>query len=233
MNNMKILVVSATENEIKALKQNLEAKNTTSCGMNLRENSNVDFLVTGIGSVFTIYALLKKIAVSSYDLIINAGIAGSFSTELNIGDVVNVQSDQFADLGIEDKDALYTIFEKGYVDKNQFPFVDGKLNNPNDFDSKLRKVSAITVNTTHGNEKSIVLFENKFRADIESMEGAAVFYVCLLENIPFMQIRSISNYVEERNTKNWNIPLAIKNLNNKLLEIISDLENKDKNWQSF
>lgn len=230
---MKILVVSATENEIKALKHDIEAKTTTACGMNLSENFNVDFLVTGIGSVFTIYALLKKIAVSSYDLIINAGIAGSFSTELNIGDVIEVQNDQFADLGIEDKDSLYTIFEKGYVDKNQFPFVDGKLKNPNDFDSQLRKVSAITVNTTHGNKKNIVLFKNKFQADIESMEGAAVFYVCLAENIPFMQIRSISNYVEERNTKNWNIPLAIKNLNEKLNEIIGDLENQNQNWQSF
>lgn len=57
---MKILVVSATENEIKALKHDIEAKTTTACGMNLSENFNVDFLVTGIGSVFTIYALLKK-----------------------------------------------------------------------------------------------------------------------------------------------------------------------------
>ena len=79
------------------------------------------------------------------------------------------------------------------------------------------------MNTTHGNKTSIQLFKEKFNADIETMEGAAIFYVCLLENIPFLQIRAISNYVEERNTANWNIPLAIKNLNNKLIEIIEKI----------
>jgi futalosine hydrolase len=52
------------------------------------------------------------------------------------------------------------------------------------------------------------------------MEGAAFSYVCLQEGVKFVQIRSISNYVEEREEANWDIPLAIKNLNIKLLEII-------------
>ena len=55
------------------------------------------------------------------------------------------------------------------------------------------------------------------------MEGAAFFYVCLQEKIPFLQIRSISNYVEKRNKSNWNIPLAIDNLNVVLLDIINSL----------
>jgi futalosine hydrolase len=57
-------------------------------------------------------------------------------------------------------------------------------------------------------------------ADIESMEGAACFYVCLLEKIPFLEVRSISNYVEPRNRANWNLPLAIQNLNQVLVEMI-------------
>jgi futalosine hydrolase len=36
--------------------------------------------------------------------------------------------------------------------------------------------------------------------------------------IPCIQLRSISNYVEPRNRSNWNIPLAIKALNDYLLE---------------
>jgi futalosine hydrolase len=42
------------------------------------------------------------------------------------------------------------------------------------------------------------------------MEGAAIFYVCLMENIPFAEIRSISNYAGEMDKSKWNIPLAIK-----------------------
>ena len=95
------------------------------------------------------------------------------------------------------------------------------MKNPHQFKLDLKKVSGITVNTTHGNNRSVELFKDKFNADIETMEGAAVFYVCLQEQIRFMQIRAVSNYVEERNVANWNIPLAIENLNQKLLEIIN------------
>jgi len=42
-------------------------------------------------------------------------------------------------------------------------------------------------------------------------------------NIRFIQIRSISNYVEERNRENWNLDLAIRNLNIELRNIINTL----------
>ena len=219
---MKILIVSATEKEILSLKNKLKIKKSTVCTMKYTvvKDLSVDFMVTGIGSVFTTYLLTRKLAEKEYDLVINAGIAGSFNSDLNIGDVVCVKSDQFADLGIEDKNEYHTIFEKGFMSKDQFPFKDAKLENPYEFNLNLNEVSAITVNTTHGSNKTVDLFKNKFNADIETMEGAAFFYVCLQEGIKFMQIRSISNYVEERNVAKWNIPLAIKNLNQQLLEII-------------
>ena len=48
-----------------------------------------------------------------------------------------------------------------------------------------------------------------------------------MENMNFLQLRSISNYVEERNKANWDIPLAIKNLNDKLSEVIDVLSKKN------
>ncbi|MBU8893312.1 MAG: futalosine hydrolase [Bacteroidales bacterium] len=218
---MKILVVSATEkeifpalNKIKSFKEDYLA---------------VDVLVTGIGAVFTTYSLSRKLSEKEYDLVINAGIAGSFNPELKIGDTVYVESDQFADLGIEHKNEFYTVFEKGFSPENKFPFKNALLENPYEFDFDLKKVSAITVNTTHGCKKSIDLFKNKFKADIETMEGAGFFYVCLNEGVKFLQIRSISNYVEERNEAKWNIPIAIKNLNQQLLEIIDVIIQEEKN----
>jgi len=55
------------------------------------------------------------------------------------------------------------------------------------------------------------------------MEGAAFFYVCLQEKAPFIQIRSISNYVGEQDKSKWEISLAVKNLNNVLLDILAEL----------
>ena len=44
-----------------------------------------------------------------------------------------------------------------------------------------------------------------------------------MEQVKFLQIRSISNYVETRNRENWNIPLAIQNLNQVLTEMLQAL----------
>jgi futalosine hydrolase len=226
---MKILIVSATEKEILPLKNRLKIGTSAVCVMKYTtiKDFSVDFLVAGIGSTLTTYALTKKLSTKKYDFVINTGIAGSFNENVNIGDIVQVQTDEFADLGIEDKNEFFTLFDKGFMKKDQFPFTDGKLINPTELNLSLKQVSGITVNTTHGNKNNIELIKNKFNADIETMEGAAFFYVCLIENIKCLQIRAISNFVEERNNANWDIPLAIHNLNEKLFDII-DVIKKNK-----
>jgi futalosine hydrolase len=55
------------------------------------------------------------------------------------------------------------------------------------------------------------------------MEGASVFKVCEEFNIPCMQIRSISNKIEKRNRENWDLDLAIINLNVEVEKIINNL----------
>ena len=55
------------------------------------------------------------------------------------------------------------------------------------------------------------------------MEGAAFFYACLAEGVPFIEIRSVSNYVAERDKSQWNVPLAIQNLDKTLDHLLKDL----------
>jgi len=69
------------------------------------------------------------------------------------------------------------------------------------------------------NEKS----REKYHSDIESMEGTAFHYVCLQQKIDFLQIRSISNVVGERDKSRWAIDSAIRNLNSELIKIIDNL----------
>jgi len=64
----------------------------------------------------------------------------------------------------------------------------------------------------------------KFNPDIETMEGATFFYICSMENIPFLALRAISNRVEKRNRDNWNITLALKNLSEKLNDVLLTLQ---------
>ncbi len=227
MGNFKVLIVSATEFEIKPLINNFtfdssEKKNIAEFQYN---NLKIDILVAGIGICSTTFLLTKTLLENKYDLIINTGICGSFRDDVPIGSVVNVIKDEFADLGITDKNNFHTLFDENLIEKNQFPYKNGTLANNfnNNYLSKFRKVNGITVNSASGNRYQIEMRKNKYKADIESMEGAAFFYVCLNENLPFIQIRSISNFVEERNKKAWNIPLAVENLNIELTNLLNNL----------
>ena len=85
---MQILVIAATLPEIEPF---------------TAANSQVDVLITGVGVPSTLYHIQKRIQQVDYDCIIQAGIAGTFTNTIELGKVVLVQQDCFADLGIEEK----------------------------------------------------------------------------------------------------------------------------------
>ncbi len=223
---MNLLIVSATPFEVGPLTLWLEKEHTQTGPSHYRcGSSTVSILITGVGMPLTAYALGKVLSKSKYDLVINAGIAGAFNRELTIGTVVQVISERFGDLGAEDADGnLMDVHEMGLIAPRQYPFQGGRLLNDmaGGFDF-LPKANGLSVNRVHGSAASIAKATMAFNADVESMEGAAFFYACLMEQQPFLQIRSISNYVEPRNKDNWNIPLAIDNLNAVLIEVLAVL----------
>ena len=222
---MKILLVSATKFEIEPL---LKSFKKVRAGKNLSTYSSgkhmVDVLITGIGMTATAFHL-GKILHKKYDLAINVGVAGSFKKNIALGVVVNVVSDRFGDLGAEDGQRFLTLDEMGFKEvdppagragsRKSTRLPDGqevKSQKIRRVLSGILKVKGITVNTVHGNTSSIKKIVQKFNPNIESMEGAAFFFACDHEKIPCIQIRGISNYVERRNKKNWELDLAVKNL---------------------
>lgn len=226
---MKILILSATLQEVKPLAGKFKLKNQPEpyFGRYIYENHSIDVIITGIGSISTAYMLMKFITTEVYDFVIQVGIAGSYNKKLHVGSVVQVHNEQFADLGVEDKNKFVTLFEEGILSPDKLPYSGGKLVNPVSFDSGIVKdiqyVSGITVNCVSGRNETISLYRNKFKPDIESMEGAAFFYICLMEDIPFLELRGISNFIEERNKKLWDVKLAVNSSNEALLEIISKI----------
>ncbi|MFT3903198.1 MAG: futalosine hydrolase [Niabella sp.] len=201
---MKILLIAATIGEVLPLQRLLVSY------------KNVDTLITGIGGVATAYALGKKLHEKKYDLLLQAGIAGSFSPELPLGSVVAVSKDCFGDLGVVEKKTRLSVFDMNLMDRNEHPFKKGRLGNPHKellSLARIKKVSAVSVNEVSTEAKDIRYFSQVLKCDVESMEGAAFHYVALQEGIPFLQIRSISNYVGERNKQKWRMKAAIENLN--------------------
>ena len=189
------------------------------------DNNKTDTLESGVGSPFTLYQLQKRIHQIDYDLVIQAGIAGSFTDDLELGSTVIVQRDTFADLGVEEKGSFINIFDMGLSDRNDFPFNNGWLINKHPLldRTNLEVVTSVTVNKLSDTLLQKKRYIDMYGARIETMEGAALHYVCLQEGIPFIQLRSISNYVGERDKSKWKMEQALMNLRTELSRFMNQL----------
>jgi len=170
---MKILIVSASSTEIKEIRDKLTFINKLTPNLSTYKfgKLRVDLLITGYGSVFTSFYLTRTLNTNSYDLAINAGVAGSFDYFLEQGFVVNVIRDQFADLGFEDKNGFYTLGEKEMLNQDSFPFTGEVMHSLGNFEieevDSLIPVKAITVNTIHGTQEKIKRLKDKYKAEID------------------------------------------------------------------
>jgi futalosine hydrolase len=199
----KPLVVAATYAEIEAIAPMLNRE-------------HIPYLITGVGMVATTYNLTKVLRTASFPYIINVGIAGSLDKNLALGALVEVTKDHFSELGAEDKDQFLAIEDLGFGQSVWHGRALAGL------ETGLPQVEGITVNTVHGHEPSIARVLARYpQVQVESMEGAAIFYVCAAEEVPCFQVRAISNYVEERDRNRWNIPVAVQNLNNWLMKFLT------------
>jgi futalosine hydrolase len=220
---MNILITSATYFEVNQTINYLDKHwHKMEEGTWKSENHEIHLLVTGVGVFNTLYELKNRLNQFSYSLIIQVGIGGSYQKNKPLGKVYYIATERFGDIGMEEKDGSFTsIFDTPLIDKNSFPFKEGLLLNPEATLTKFLPLAhGITLNTVTGTQcKAEKIIQKYPDVEIENMEGASFFYVCLKENIPFMSIRSISNYVEDRNKDNWKMVEAIESLNKTLAEL--------------
>lgn len=218
--DMHCLVTAATAFEIspfiESYRQNAGASNG---------ELTIDILVTGIGMVACTHAITKHLSIRKPSLIIQAGIAGCFDKDLPLGTVVAVRQECIAELGVMEKDQWKTIFDLGLAKPAHFPYSKGWLVNRSVIlkELTLPKVNGISVNEITTSPKKIKMYRDLFRPVTESLEGAAVHYVAISENIPFLQVRAFSNYIGERDKNKWELNRSIHNLNQELIKIIKTL----------
>ncbi|MDR0729510.1 MAG: futalosine hydrolase [Prevotellaceae bacterium] len=204
---MKILITAATDNEL------LAAREAAAASAHL-----ITLAVTGIGMAATAYHTAKRLWGESFDLAVNTGIAGSFSARFPTGSVVCPVKEYFGDSGVQTSAGFSSLFDEQLLGANTFPFVDGALYHrmPAAIGSAgglpFPPATGVTLQMATGVQSRIDELQERFHPDIETMEGAAFFYVCLSEGVPFVALRAISNRVEVRNKAAWDIPLAMRSL---------------------
>ena len=230
-----LLLLSATEIESGTIQGALEgAKITQQAGKTVIIGNLCGWrcilLHTGIGAVNAAHALTCQLEQQLPDLVIQFGIGGAYvPTGLPIRSVVLATEEVYGDVGV--------ITPEGWkpADEIGIPLVHGDPPYFNRFplDSQIVAAAAeickarcgtfVTVSQCSGVQAVGDALHSRFNALCESMEGAAAAHICKLYDVPFLEVRGISNLVEDRQPARWDIPGAADAAQSALVKIISDI----------
>lgn len=218
---MRVIITAATNGEWMPSFQKI---NPAYAGTNKR--FSVGFHESGIGLLASSVSLMKMFVQETPSLIIQVGIAGCFDKKITLGKVFAVKDDFAGDIGVMENKVWKDLFDMKFDKPNDAPYEKKSLPNPWLSQYNLLKLpikKGVTVNTITTDKNKIDLYSGRYKATLESMEGAALHYMGRDLNIPFIQIRAVSNYVGERNKAKWNMQEAIYNLNETLLQYLDAL----------
>ena len=207
------------------------------------DDRTVSLVLTGLGTVNTAHALTCVLERRRPKLVLQFGVGGAYlSSGLDVGDIAVATEELYGDLGVQTPAGwasaeligipILEMQGEGKKFFNRFPLDDklvaiaGELIQNMDWEDDppvVKHGTFVTVQqcsgvTTLGNEIAA-----RFNGICENMEGAAAAHLCTLYDIPFLEIRAISNRVEDRNMAAWNLPLSIERVQKTVQSVVKEL----------
>ena len=143
------------------------------------------------------------------------GVAGAFparhrdsDSPVKISDLAIVSHDQLGDEGVVTPDGFLDLGAMQLGDCGPFT-ADPRM--ARDAVERLAAplVHGVTVSSCSGTDAASEIMRHRSGADIETMEGAAVAFVCRQLEIPMLHLRAISNWTGDRDRGDWNLGAAV------------------------
>lgn len=123
----------------------------------------VILVATGIGIVNTSFVMGGLLGKYTFQAAINLGIAGAYDEGLQLGEIVEIQSDSFTDMGADSAEGFLNLEKLGFpVFRSKEEIHYHTLKNPYLSGEKVRKVSGATVNTVNGVAEKIRLHKQSW-----------------------------------------------------------------------
>ena len=222
-----LLILTATAYEQQRLRDSLQEVATQRIGHRIWVRGMIGIrpvvlIETGIGAVNTAQALTVALQEISPELVLQIGIGGAYLGKgLNVGDLALATEENYGDLGVITPAGWFPadeigipVLSAGRDYYNTYPIdpalvarVRHRLEQSGEC---VVQGPFVTVQQCTGREDVGNELAARFNAVCENMEGAAAAHVCTLYAVPFLELRAISNHVEDRNKGAWDIPHAVQ-----------------------
>jgi len=203
-----IIAVAATEMELRAL------------AANAPEGLDLELVLGGVGPVETAHVLTRFLAGSGsrVSAVLNFGVAGAYvypdGSGAGLLDICLASEERLGDLGLCHQDRIEPLNSPELGVRDRFPM-----------DAQLRRRAAafldrrgmncrqgpfVTVSCASASRRRAALLTRDDHPLCENMEGAAVALVCEGFGLPCVELRCVSNLVEDRNQGNWRLKEACR-----------------------
>ncbi len=198
--------------------------------------NHIIFTHCGVGKVNAAHSATLLLENYDVDVLILFGIAGAYpDSSLKVGDIAIADSENYGEEGVMTKEGWKPMEYTG------FPLLKNKKEYYNTFelDAKLAQIAVraskdcgfdteqgnfVTVSQCSGTLNSGTLMKKRFNGLSENMEGAAVAHICAMYGVPMVEVRGISNIIEDRDMKKWDIEAAASNCNKVVMELVRRLK---------
>ncbi len=193
--------------------------------------------VGGIGKANAAHAATLLLSQFTPRALIIFGIGGAYpSSGAQIGDIAVAKEEIAADEGVLTKDGfkdaeyigIPLVKTTSSVLYTTYPAPDDLLKRSlqalkslqNSGRPRVHSGTFVTLSTCTGTAARAAELEQRYHGLCENMEGAAAAQVAELHGVPWLELRGISNIVEDRNIAAWDIPRAADAAQNALLQVM-------------
>ncbi len=203
-------------------------------------NLRIVVCAAGPGKINAAAATAVMIERHHPQLVINVGCAGAYiGSGLSIGDLVVANDEVLADEGVIVEEgwrdlrymSLPTLDRVGRPYFNMLPLSrhasEKAMQLADYYGVFMMRGRFATVSTCSGTSQRGEELVGLWNPIAESMEGAAVVQVCLRYCLDCLEIRGISNLVEERNMENWELRRAVEVAQRFILKYLEEMDRPD------
>ncbi len=228
----RLMLITATVMEAEPLTQRLDRSEPLDLplGTGVRGSAfgrRFDLVHLGVGKVNTAAGLALAVHTLHPQAVIQFGIGGSYlGSFTSIGMVLAAREEVHIDCGLNAEDGWrgmealgFPLIESEPPMYNQLP-TDAPLTATIAGPLELPTAVFGTSETVTGTFDESQALQKRFDLSIESMEGAAAAQVCLALDLPFSELRAVSNIVGEPDRSAWNVPAAVRAVNEAMVAIL-------------